>query len=86
VIARDPGVVFVDFSEALFPVLEFAAGDVDPFEKATGGNSRPVAPVPDMIDDVVACVRLDPFIAQVSPSVFFRSVNASASSATTSVF
>jgi hypothetical protein len=74
VIAWNPGVVFVDFSEALLPVVELAGGDANPFEKATGGNFRPVAPVPDMVDNVVTSVRLDPFVFQVSPSVFFRSV------------
>ena len=86
VVAWNPSVVFVDLAEALLPVLELAAGEADPFEKATGGNLRPVAPVPDMINDVVARIRLDPFVFQVSPSVFFRSVKASASSATTSFF
>ena len=78
--------MLVDFAKALFPLMKLAGGDVDPFEKTTGGNLRPVAPVPDMIDDAVADVGLDPLVFQVSPRVFFRSVKASASSATTSVF
>lgn len=32
-IARDPGVVFVDFSEAIFPIVEFAVTDADPWEE-----------------------------------------------------
>lgn len=33
VIAWHPGVVFVDFAEAVFPVVEFARADADPAEE-----------------------------------------------------
>jgi hypothetical protein len=52
--------VFVDFAEAVFPVVELAGADADPGEEATSGDLRLVAPVADEIDDLVAVVVGDP--------------------------
>ena len=56
VVARHPGVVRVDFAEALFPVMELAGADADPGKEATDGDLRLVAPVADEIDDGVTGV------------------------------
>jgi hypothetical protein len=53
-IARHPGVVFVDFAEAVFPVVELAGADAEPAQEATDGNLRLVAPAADKIDEGVA--------------------------------
>jgi hypothetical protein len=56
VVAGDAGVVFVDFAEALFPVVELAGGQSDPLEEATSRQFGLVAPVADEVDDGVAGV------------------------------
>ena len=56
VIARDPGVVLVDFAEALFPVVELAGADADPGEEATSRDAGLVAPSADEIDEGVTGV------------------------------
>ena len=66
-IAKDPGIVFVDFAEARDPVLILAAGDADP-----GGETRDrdvgfVSPGADEIDDLIARVVRDPALGQGSP-------------------
>jgi hypothetical protein len=60
VVARHPGVVLVDFAEAMLPVVELARTDADPGQEATDGNIRLVAPNPDEIDQLIAGVVGDP--------------------------
>jgi hypothetical protein len=60
VVAWHPGVVLVDFAEALLPVVELARADADPGQEATGGDVRLVAPGTDEIDDLVAGIVGDP--------------------------
>ena len=60
VVAWDPGIVFVDFSEAKFPVVEFAGADADPGEEATSRDFGLVAPVADVVDDGVTGVVRHP--------------------------
>jgi hypothetical protein len=60
VVARHPGVVFVDLAEALFPVVEFAGADADPGQEAIDGDLRLVAPGPDEIDELVAGIVGNP--------------------------
>jgi hypothetical protein len=60
VIARLPGVVFVDFTEACDPVLVLAAGDADPGREARDRDVGFIAPGADEIDDLVARVVGDP--------------------------
>ena len=47
-VTRHPGVVLVDFAEALFPVVELAGADAEPGKEAADGNLRldeqPLAP------------------------------------------
>jgi hypothetical protein len=74
VIARDPGIVLVDFAEALFPVVELAGADADPGDEATEGDVGLVAPGADEIDDGVAGIVGDPAAFQGSPRLFFSSV------------
>jgi hypothetical protein len=71
VVARDVGVVFVDFAEAMFPVVELAGGESDPFEEATSREFGLVAPIADEVDDGVAGVVRRPAGVQISPSSFF---------------
>jgi hypothetical protein len=73
-IARDPGVVFVDFAEADDPVLVFAAGDADPGEEARDRDVGFVGPGADEIDELVARIVGDPTLGQGSPRLFFSSV------------
>jgi len=60
VIARHPGVVFVDLAEALLPVVELAGADADPGKKASDGKVALVRPGADEIDELVARVVGDP--------------------------
>ncbi len=71
-VARDPGVVFVDFAEAVLPVVEFAGLDAEPALEARRRDVGLVAPGADEIDDGVACVVGDPLAGQGSPSSFFK--------------
>jgi hypothetical protein len=73
-IARQPVVVFIDFAEARFPVVELAGADADPGEEASRGDVGFVAPVADEIDDLIAGVVGDPLTGQGSPRLFFSSV------------
>jgi len=70
-IARDPGVVFVDFAEAFDPVLVLAAGDADPGGEARDRDVGFVGPGADEIDDLIARVVRDPTLGQSSPRLFF---------------
>jgi hypothetical protein len=83
-IARHPGIMFVDFAEAFFPVMELAGADAEPGQEATDGDFRLVAPVPDEVDDGVTDVVERPAASQFSPSSFFKTVCSSISSARTS--
>jgi len=60
VIARHQGVVFVDFAEAIFPVVELAWADAEPADEATSRDFGLVAPIADEINDGVADVVGDP--------------------------
>jgi len=84
VIARHPGVMFVDFAEACFPVVELAGADADPGHKAVHGDLRFVRPGANEIDEIVADIVGHPAAFQISPSSFFKRVWASISSAMTS--
>jgi hypothetical protein len=59
-IARHPGIVLIDFAEAMLPVVELARADADPGQEATSRDLGLVAPVPDEIDDGIAGVVGDP--------------------------
>src|ERR1019366_9245264 len=83
-IARHPVVVFVDFAEALNPVVILAARDADPGHETRDRHLGLVGPGADEIDDGVARVVGDPALGQSSPRLFFCSVRASMSSAMTS--
>jgi hypothetical protein len=60
VVAWDPGVVFVDLAETLFPVVELAGADVDPGQEATDRDFGLVAPAADEIDELIADIVGDP--------------------------
>ena len=83
VVAGDPGIVFVDLAETMFPVVEFAGGDADPRKETTSGSAGLVAPVADVVDDAVTGVVRHPTAGQISPSSFFKRVCSSRSSAMT---
>jgi hypothetical protein len=73
-IAWHPGVVFIDFAKASFPVVKLAGADADPGEEADRGDVGFVAPGADEIDDLIADVVGDPLAGQGSPRLFFSSV------------
>jgi hypothetical protein len=83
-IAWDPGVVFIDFAEASFPIVELARADADPGEEATDSDLGLIAPRANEIDELITAVVGDPAALQISPSSFFKTVWASMSSAMTS--
>jgi len=76
--------VFIDFAEALYPVLEFAAGDADPGDKVGDGDVGLIGPGADEVDQLVADIVGYPTFVQGSPVLFFSWVRASMSSAMTS--
>jgi hypothetical protein len=59
-IARHPGVVFVDSAETELPIMELAAADADPGQQATSGNFGLVAPAADEINDLIASIVGNP--------------------------
>jgi hypothetical protein len=59
-IARNLGVVFVDFAVALLPVKVFALADPDPANDATGRDFRFLFPVADVVNDFIANVMGNP--------------------------
>src|SRR5579871_913249 len=85
-IAWHPGVVLVDLTEALSPVLVLAAADTDPGHKAGDREFGLIGPGADEVDDPIAGVVGDQAALQRSPFLFFSSVRASMSSAMTSFF
>jgi hypothetical protein len=60
VIAWHPGVVLVDFAEALAPVVILAGADADPGQETRDRDVGLVGPGADEIDDLVAGVVGDP--------------------------
>src|SRR4029077_7813662 len=83
-VAWHPGVVFIDFAEACFPVVELARRDADPGQEARRGDRGLAAPGADEIDELIAGIVRDTAAGQSSPRLFFSSVCASMSSAMTS--
>jgi len=69
-IMRHPGVVLIDFAEALLPVVKLAGADVDPGYEPRQGDLGLVAPGAGEIDDQVAGVVGHPNAFQVSPRLF----------------
>jgi len=59
-IARHPGVVFIDAAEAMSPVVVLAGADADPGEEATSRDVGLVAPGADEIDEFIAGIVGDP--------------------------
>ena len=59
-LAWHPGVVLVDLTEALPPVLVLAAADADPGHEARDREVGLVSPGADEIDDLVTRVVGDP--------------------------
>ncbi len=60
VIARDPGVVLVDFAEPLNPVVILAGADADPGQEPRDRDLGLVRPGADEIDNLVARVVGNP--------------------------
>ena len=60
VVARHPGVVLIDLTEAILPVVEFAAADADPGQEAADRNVRLVGPGTDEVHDLIAGVMGNP--------------------------
>ena len=83
-VAGNPAVVFVDFAVALPPVVELAQTDSDPLDDLLGRDFRPVRPVTNVVDDLIASVVGNPGSGQSSPRTFFSLTCSSSSSDTTS--
>jgi hypothetical protein len=60
VVARDPGIVFVDLAVAVLPGVPLGGGDAEPQEEASDGDASLVAPAIDKIDNLVAGVVGNP--------------------------
>ena len=61
-VAGDAGIVFIDFAEALCPVVVFAGGDGDPANEAMSRELGFVAPFADEVDDLIADVMGRPLL------------------------
>lgn len=85
-VARNLGVVFVDFAVPLLPVVVFALANPDPANDSAGRDFCFLFPVRDIVDDFVADVMGNPLACQSSPSSFFNLTCSSSSSETTSFF
>src|SRR5207244_9496423 len=83
-IARHPGIVFIDLAEAVLPIVELAGADADPGKKAGHRDIGLVVPGADEIDDSIADVVRHPATFQISPRFFFNWVCSSMSSERTS--
>ncbi len=83
-VSRDPGIVLIDLSVALLPLVELAARDADPLDDPAITDAGSFAPVPDVIDHGVADIGFGPGVFQSSPSVFFRRTCSAMISAMTS--
>ncbi len=59
-IAGDLGIVFVRLAVPFFPIVEFAAADTEPGDKAACRQLRPICPMPDVVDDFIADVVGNP--------------------------
>ena len=60
VIARNPGVVLVDFAETPDPVVILTGADADPGKETRDRDLGLVGPGADEIDDVIAGIVGDP--------------------------
>src|SRR5207302_1943164 len=78
-IARHPGIVLIDLTEAVPPVVELTLTDADPGDEAGDGDVGLVRPGADEIDDLIAGIVGNPRAPQSSPRLFFSSVCASMS-------
>lgn len=77
VIARQRGVVLVDFAVTLLPREEFAAGNTDPLNESGFSELGFGCPIANEVDDLIARVMGNPTAAQGSPSSFFRATYSS---------
>jgi hypothetical protein len=67
VVARDPGVVFVDLAVAMLPGVPLGGGEADPDQEAGNGDAGFAGPVVDEINEGVAGVVGNPESFQSSP-------------------
>ena len=64
--------MFVDFTEAFFPIVKLAGAQADPTEKAAGGDLGLIGPGADEINEVVAGIVGNPAALYISPRFFFN--------------
>ena len=83
-VAGNPAVMLVDLAVALPPVIELAQANSDPLDDLLGRDLRPVRPIANVVDDLIASVVGNPGSSQSSPRTFFSLTCSSSSSATTS--
>ncbi|MDB5392294.1 MAG: hypothetical protein JWM11_7940 [Planctomycetaceae bacterium] len=83
-VSRDFAVVFIGLSVAQLLRMLLARPRVDPTEETEGRDFRPVGPVVDTVDNLIARVVRNPATVYSSPNTFFARTLASMSSATTS--
>src|SRR5262245_61989940 len=82
-VAGNTGVVPVDLSVPLAPLVELALRDAQPGDQPLGRDLGRLRPAADEVDDGVAGAVRDPAPAQGSPSAFFTRMCSSISSETT---
>ena len=71
-VSGNPAVVHIEHSIALFPDMEFAAGNPDSTEKPAYRIFGPKGPVLDKIDNTIPDVMGNPGSIQSSPRVFLK--------------
>ena len=70
-VARHLGVVLIDFSVTVFPVMEFRACYTDPLNNRVSRDIGSLRPLIDVVDNGVADIVGNPFAVQGSPFAFF---------------
>src|SRR4051812_29377675 len=85
-IAGNPAVVLVHLAVAFPPVVELAAGDVEPPDEPSSADLCLVGPAPDEVYDLIPRIVRNPDAGQSSPMSFFSATCSAISSARTSSF
>jgi len=71
VVARNPGVVFVDLAVAMLPGMPLGGGEADPDQEADNGDAGFAGPVVDEINEGIAGVVGEPRVLSEFPMCFF---------------
>lgn len=83
-ISGNPGVVLIELTVAIPPVIELAGRDAEPSDERPDSDPGLLRPSLDEIYDLVPCLLRNPDPGQSSPSSFFNATCSAISSARTS--